>query len=514
MTPPRIKTKLALGAVLGLTLAGGALAAAGTDTGPRTTTDPYMAPVADGVKVTSLLTVKNGTDAGQASNGYSMVGIPDGLGALDGPKGKDFNLVMNHELRPANGVPRRHGLNGAFDSILRIDSKTLEMEEGADLIDPGIRYWDYATHSYTSSPTAPFTAQLARLCSGFLSAPGQLLNEKSGRGYDGQLYFANEENGDNGRDFGVRLDGQAQQLPRLGLFSWENSLVGLNRGDTTYVQGQEDGSATGSELHVYIGTKRNSGNAFDRAGLTNGHQFVVDLQDEAVTNDVEFRAVYGKNSPAPFDLGPDEEVNWDQPGAAQSTESDAKGLGFNRIEDGAFDPKHPEDFYFVTTEGGKGGTPGSTGRDGGGLWRLSYDDVERPLEGGTLTLLLDGSETDPQLWNPDNVGFDRRGHLLIQEDPGNNVHRATIVAYDTKTGDRAALAQFDDRFGDPASPGFLPQDEESSGIIDAARFLGSNTFLFDAQVHKAHPDADKVEPGQLMTLHVKSWRKVFGGDDD
>ena len=312
-------------------------------------------------------------------------------------------------------------MNGAFDSIWRIDSKTLEVEEGADLIDPGIRYYDYTTHSYTSAPTAPFTAQLNRLCSGYLRAlPAGSGARGQDRGYDGQLYFAQrgerrQRPRPRRRTHGA---GQAQQLPRLGLLSWENSLVGLNKGETTYVQGQEDGSATGSQLHVYIGHKLRRGSAFDRAGLTNGHQFVVDLQNEAVTNDVQFRTTYGKNNPAPFDLGSDEEVNWDQPGAARSAESDAKGLGLNRIEDGAFDPRHPEDFYFVTTEGGKGGTPGSTGRDGGGLWRLSYDDVERPWEGGTLTLLLDGSETDPSLWNPDNLGFDRRGHLLIQEDPG------------------------------------------------------------------------------------------------
>jgi hypothetical protein len=33
-------------------------------------------------------------------------------------------------------------------------------------------------------------------------------------------------------------------------------------------------------------------------------------------------------------------------------------------------------------------------------------------------------------------------------------------------------------------------------------------------VHKPHPDADKVEHGQLMTVHVKSWKAVFGGDDE
>ncbi len=60
------------------------------------------------------------------------------------------------------------------------------------------------------------------------------------------------------------MDGQAQQLPRLGLFSWENSLVGLNEGDVTYLQGQEDGRATASELHVYVG--RSSGGATRSTG--------------------------------------------------------------------------------------------------------------------------------------------------------------------------------------------------------------------------------------------------------
>ena len=505
MNSPGFRTKLALGAVLGLAAAGSALAATGTDTGPSTTTDPYMTPIADGVKITSLLTVKNGSDQGQASNGYEMVGIPDGLGAFDGPRGRDFGLIMNHELRGTQGVNRRHGTNGAFDSIWRIDPKTLEVEEGSDLIDPGVRYWDYASHSYANAATAPFTQQFNRFCSGYLTEPGQLYNRKTGRGYDGQIYFANEENGDIGRDFGVTLDGQAQQLPRAGLFSWENSVVGLNVGDTTYLQGQEDGPANGSELWVYVGHKLRRGNAFDRAGLTNGHNFVVDLENEAVTNDTEFRATVGKNNPARFDLGPEEEVNWDQPGPDQNVEALAKGLALNRIEDGAFDPRHPEDFYFVTTAGGNGAT---ADRDGGGLWRLSYDDVERPWEGGTLTLLLDGSETDPALWNPDNMGFDRKGHLLIQEDPGNNPHRAKIVAYDVKSGDVATLAEFDNRF-EPGSATFITQDEESSGIIDASRYLGNGTFLFDAQVHQAHPDADKVEHGQLMALHVRDWKKVF-----
>ncbi len=81
----------------------------------------------------------------------------------------------------------------------------------------------------------------------------------------------------------MTTDGQAQQLPRLGLFSWENTVVGLNKGDVTYVQGQED-TATG-QLWVYHGRKLRRGNAFDRAGLTNGQDFVLDLENEAVDSE-------------------------------------------------------------------------------------------------------------------------------------------------------------------------------------------------------------------------------------
>jgi hypothetical protein len=41
------------------------------------------------------------------------------------------------------------------------------------------------------------------------------------------------------------------------------------------------------------------------------------------------------------------------------------------------------------------------------------------------------------------------------------------------------------------------------------RFLGDGTFLFDAQVHKAHPEPDKAEMGQLLALEVSDWDEVF-----
>jgi secreted PhoX family phosphatase len=96
-----------------------------------------------------------------------------------------------------------------------------------------------------------------------------------------------------------------------------------------------------------------------------------------------------------------------------------------------WDPRNPDDLYFLTTEGGnktpEPGNPNNANRDGGGVWRLSLEDRAHPELGGTLTLLLDGSEA-PYLNKPDNVELDRGGNLLIQEDPGGNLHVARIVA--------------------------------------------------------------------------------------
>jgi hypothetical protein len=518
LTTRRLRA-LALAGLFALATAATAIAApGGTSTGPNTETAPYVLPVGDGVSVRSLLTVGDGA----ASNGYEMVGIPDGLGLVrPEPGSDDFTLLMNHELRGNQGVARRHGRIGAFVSELEIDSETFEVEQGSDLIDPGVRYWNYLTQSYgllpspggvnPRDPSDTFLAQTAefqRFCSSSITEWKQLFNPSTGKGFKGQIYFANEENGDEGRLFGVTVDSQAQQLPRLGLFSWENTLAAHNKSDTTVVIGNEDGAA--GQIWVYVGAKQGTGNPFDRAGLTNGTNLVLDLANEAVSTDAQFRTAYGKGEPVPFTLGSDEVVDWDSSGARQNADGTAKGLTLNRIEDGAFDPKRPNDFYFLTTEGAPGVVPSepSVTRDGGGLWRIRFKDVDRPQKGGTIELLLDGSEA-PYLNKPDNLAMDSKGNVLIQEDPGNNAQLARILAYDAHTGARGVVAAFDPAIFRKGGAGFLTEDEESSGIIDARQVLGKGWFLFDAQVHKAFPDAAKVEYGQLLALHVPRFKDIY-----
>jgi secreted PhoX family phosphatase len=281
----------------------------------------------------------------------------------------------------------------------------------------------------------------------------------------------------------------------------------------------------GSQLWAYVGTKQKSGPPIAKAGLTNGADFVIDAIDETVSTDAQWRTKFAKN-PARVDLA---QIDWNQTGAAQNTQAVSAGLSLNRIEDGHWDPNHPNDFYFLTTEGGiNNGLPSNSidFRDGGGLWRLRFDDIEHPSAGGSLQLLLDGDESlgtgEPLMNKPDNMGIDGHGNLLIQEDPGSNNHIARVIAYQISDGALAVLARFDPTLFGPGSntdPNRLTIDEESSGIIDTEPFLGAGTFVLDAQVHtsKGLPAGtgpgtvqEFVERGQLLRLIVDDWGTVYG----
>jgi Bacterial protein of unknown function (DUF839) len=494
--------------------------------GPSTTTNPYVLPIADGVHITSLLTVGDGA----AGNGYRMVGIPDGLGMFK--DGRNVVLFSNHELADSplvQGTIRRHGYAGAFVSRWVIDPKTLGFKRGEDLIDRGVQYWDYPSASYVPSgarfaDSAAQDGSFGRFCSGTLSDPGQFYNASTKKGYKGQLYFGNEEDGDNGRAFAITKSGDATQLPRFGLFSWENTKPAANESDTTLVMGNEDGPTDGSQLWVYVGTKQKHGSPVEQAGLTNGDDHVLDADDQSVSTDAQWRTTFGKNTGARVHLV---DNDWNATGAVQNSTAKTDGLNLNRIEDGHWDPNHPNDFYFITTQGGLVSGTGLDSGDTGGLWRLRWDDIEDPDAGATLTLLLDGSETPNdgvKLNKPDNMTIDTHGNLLLQEDPGGNNHLARIVAYRISDGALGVVGKFDASLfgaGANADPTKLTIDEESSGIIDTASFLGAGTFLFDAQVHTAKglpagvgpgTVGEFVERGQYMLLKVDDWSKVYAAN--
>lgn len=492
-----------------LVIAGsGAMAPAnahGTSTamGPSTTTEPYLLPSITGAKTVAILTV------GDSIGGYRMVGIPDGLGAFKSGHG-DFTLLMSHEITEGRpGIVRAHGSNGAFVSRWTIDADTLEVTHGQDLTPSASKVfaWNPATGQYVAG-----TTQWRRFCSADL--PAATAFRAHGLGTDERIYLGGEEVTE-GRAWARIVTGsqagEAWQLPRLGRMAFENAVASPYPQMKTIVVCTDDSNlstsptpATGlpSEVYVYVGSKRGSGNPVERAGLTNGSLYgvtvSVDRRGAVMEEDNAFglgNATTGYIGKGRFGMANLNDVS--SLGAAQlEAASIAAGVArLQRCEDGAWDPRrgHENDFYFVTT---------ASEANNCRLWRLRFDDLERPEEGGEIEIVLRGDEGHKML---DNVAIDRLGRILMDEDPGNGGRISKVWLYSIDTRQLIQVANHNPKFFDGSTannPSFLTQDEESSGIIDAADILGEGWFLLDVQAHKVNPDPELVEGGQLLALFV------------
>jgi hypothetical protein len=477
-------TRIALALVASTSLIASPVSASNPiTTGPSSTQTPYIVPVASGVRTVSILT------AGDTVGGYRMVGVPDGLGALDNGDGT-FTLLMNHELGFNQGVARRHGAIGAFVSRWTISSnpEAPAVVAGQDLIKE-VTLWDTDSSSYVTAENEI----LIRTCSADLPARSAFWNAATHKGWNGtRIYMNGEETSPNfdpgvsGRAFAHLLSGKSYELPRLGQASFENQVANPASGDLTIVVGTDDNSPLG-QVYVYVGSKTKSGSPIDRAGLTNGSLFgvkVPEMVDEPTTPDP-----LGSDATAGFTLSGFGNVEGWGGALLQADSETALVTEFRRPEDSAWDPNHPNDLYFVTTSAFA--TPSR-------LWRLHFNDLANPAAGGTIDLLLEGSEGGHHMF--DNMTIDRRGHILIQEDPGNNAYLARIWQYDIATDTLTAIAQHDPARFVLGGASFLTQDEESSGIIDASSILGDGWFLLDVQAH--YPiGGEVVEGGQLLALY-------------
>lgn len=481
-------------------------AAGGTSTGVSSSATPYLVPMADGVEVTSILTV------GDQVDGRPLVGIPDGLGILRGDGGT-ARLFLNHELASGVGAVRAHGANGAFVSEYTLDASTLEVTAGSDLIDQ-LNAWTGAAYA----PATGAALSINRFCSADLPAKSAFWDPASRTGYNGRIFMNGEEAGNEGRAFATLVTGpdkgQAYELPWLGNLSFENAVAAPGAGRTTVVIGLDDSRP--GQVYVYAGTKQRTGTPLQRAGLVGGSVYGVRVPSAPTTPktvggvsypaSAEDRVTGVGGSSVPFTLAGFGDVStWT--GSTLQDESIKRGATeFLRPEDGAWDPTHRNDFYFVTTDrfdtvqtpttDGVANTPAAQVGNSR-LWRLRFADVSRPALGGTITQLLDGTE-GPQMM--DNITVDRVGNVVIQEDPGEQAYLARIWSYSITDDTVTPIAQHDpDRFGAVAED-TLTIDEESSGIIDASDILGPGWFIGTVQAHYAIA-GELVEGGQLFALY-------------
>jgi hypothetical protein len=458
--------------------------------GPSSSETPYLVSTDSHVYTESLLTVGDGV------GGYKMAGIPDGLGAFDNGDGT-FTVLMNHEIGNTGGVERAHGATGAFVSQWVFDKTTLEVKSGNDLIQNVFTY-DAATSSYVEH-NADLGNGVAfnRFCSADLADQGAFYNSATGLGYNGGRLFLNgEESGTEGRAFAHIASGaqagNSYELAWLGNLSFENVVANAHTGNKTVVAVTDDGQ--NGQVYFYAGDKQATGNAIEQAGLTGGNLFGIHV--------AELEGLANNESNAAPPLGSDEKsaftmVNLGDvsgmTGAQIDAASEQAGVtSFLRPEDGAWDTLNPNRFYFVTTDEFNGASR---------LWAADFTDASNPAAGGTIKLLLNGTEGQQML---DNITVNAQGKIILQEDVGNNAHLGKVWQYDPSNDSLTQLAQHDPSRFDPQSANpLLTQDEESSGVIDVSHILGSageNVYLADVQAHYPLP-GELVQGGQLQLIH-------------
>src|ERR1041384_2766943 len=178
-------------------------------------------------------------------------------------------------------------------------------------------------------------------------------------------------------------------------------------------------------------------------------------------------------------------------GAQIQSESEAENVTeFLRPEDGAWDPTNPHRFYFLTTDAFAAPSR---------LWELDFADARNPLLGGTIKMLLDGSEGQAMM---DNITVGIDGHVIVQEDPGGDARLAKVWDYDPRTDTLTQLAEHDPARFSGSMPPFT-QSEESSGVLDVTALFnlpGKFVYLLDTQAHYAFGSAEIVEGGELQLL--------------
>jgi hypothetical protein len=409
-------------------------------------------------------------------NHFRLVGIPDGLG-VDKENNSKIKIYMNHEIANDKGVARSHGGKGAFVSKWTLDLNSLKITSGEDLI-KNVITWNRDKKIFEMSPNE----NINRLCSADLPEKSAFYDSRNKKGFDGRIFMSGEEDREGGRAFAHIISGKEKgtsyELPYLGKFSWENVVAHPNTKDKTIVMGMDDNKE--GQVYLYMGNKQSKGNPVEKAGLMYGKLFGIK------TNGDKF-----------------EFVDLDDVSNLRGSDLEKKGTDltlakFKRPEDGAWDTLDPNVFFFTTTDKIDGDSE---------IIKLTFDDIHHPEEGGHIEAILKARDIGAQMF--DNLTVSDNGKILINEDPGDHEHLASIWEFDPKTKLSQKIFEVKpEYFQDKNHPNFLTMDEEHSGIIDITRHVtkapwykkSERYFLGTLQIHKKHEDPELVEYGQLYLI--------------
>lgn len=464
-----------------------------------TSIKPYIVSLTPEYAIQPLLSV--GDRVPRSSNPgeqFQLVGIPDGMGLYRQPESGTYVLYVNHEFgntvlsEPIVGQPLNRG---AIVSTLVLDSegRVLTGDRAYDTV------WDENTLVGPAADATNTTPGFARFCSGSLSYKDA--------GFDRPIFLAGEESGGAGTfdglgGLGVAIfDNELHTLPKFGRFPWENTLAQPKKGTKTVLMGMEDGPAsTDNQLYMYVGTKdrRPGTSPMRRNGLDNGLMYAFVSDTPGMTNEIEFTS---GSIEGHFEVIANPE---DLTDVQLEEASDAIGaFGFIRTEDGAFDPKNPDVFYFVSTGSG-------TGNQLGRMYKMTMNATD-PTGHAVIELIYNADELAAQgidsAVSPDNIGASA-SYVMIQED-GTTPSRtrmeqvgreASIWRMLKSDHTMTRIAELNptgrDAIDVPTSGTW-----ESSGIIEIPG-LGKDSWVINVQAHSptTAPAANTVEDGQLLLL--------------
>ncbi len=447
---------------------------------------------------------------GETINGYTPVGIPDGMGAI-ALDAQTVRIFSNHELGQSAGYSYLLGngtvLTGGRVSQIDIDRASrmlVDMDPAYDTIYD--RYGVIVTNGRQIAETLnPTNNGLDRLCSAWMGPNGYY-------GLVDDIFFTGEETGD-GQEFALDVaNGDLWCAPALGRAGWESvtmtsqpspNQVGMVIGD----------DRTGAPLLLYIGDKNalGDGSFLDRNGLKRGRLFVWvadngDLTPQQFTGTGSsrtgtFRQIAYVNALLANTPGYDAQGFANQ--ATQDALGDAVGaFSFSRPEDLATNPANYNQVVLAST--GQGAAFPADNWGDTYVIDLDYSGVNPKA---TIRILYDGDDagagqfTGPDfgLRNPDNLDWASDGCIYIQEDRsstpsslfgGTSLQEASVWKADPVTGVLTRIAQIDRSAIPTGQVDTAPADRgnwESSGVIDVTPFfpaLPNETLLFlNTQAH-------------------------------
>ena len=362
------------------------------------------------------------------------------------------------------------------------------------------------------------------MCSADLPPQSALYNSATGRGTQNMIYFNGEETS-GGRAFAHVLTGvdarKSFELAHLGYAAYENVLLHPMERDMTLAMLTDD--AQDGELYMYVGSKQDTGNDVERAGLVGGVLYSLTVPGEPFEMDsvngidtVERFAFKIIGAPGNYPMDGAEATargrSTDGTYFPEDPNSMFESLKMAGPEDGAWDLREGfENVFWFATKGSYSAGSRSGGENAlSRLFKLEFDDINDPTLGGTMTIVWE------YMGSLDNMCFDFVGgqpKLYIQEDLGEDPVLGKVFEYDINSGMVQEVAAFESQTFRQEGSNYLTQNEESSGIIPLP-FLGSGYFAMSIQAHTSVNLSDPqelVEHGQrkfLIAHHVMHWKRT------